>query len=215
MNISIVGAKAAGKTTQITRLRENFNLLYFSPSQMFRDGFNTRTELGLLAESHMSRGELVPDDYVNSMLEAWLWQSSPQQGIVFDGFPRTTYQAEFLENSFKDMSRTFDSLIYLDVSDDVANQRLAGRRACFVCKEEFHLESAPFSICPYKKCAGQFLKPLPENQPNAISSTVNNFRQGIQPVLDYYKAKGKLLVIDGAGDSDEVHKAILNGIPQV
>ena len=215
MNISIVGAKAAGKGTQIAKLRESFSLLYFSGSQMFREGFKKRTELGLLAESYMSRGELVPDDYVNSMLEAWLWQSSPQQGIVFDGFPRTTYQAEFLENSFKDMGRTFDSLIYLEVSLDVVCQRLAGRRACFICKEEFHLESAPFSICPYKKCAGQHLKPLPEDQPSVISSMLINFKKGIEPVLDYYKAKGKLVVIDGTGNSDEVQKAVLKGIPQV
>lgn len=215
MNISIVGAKAAGKGTQIARLRESFNLLYFSPSQMFREGLKQRTELGLLAESHMSRGELVPDDYVNSMLEAWLWQSSPKQGIVFDGFPRTTYQAEFLENSFKDMSRTFDSLIYLDVSYDVVCRRLAGRRACFICKEEFHLESAPFSICPYKKCTGQHLKSLPEDQPNIISSMLINFKKGIEPVLDYYKAKGKLVVIDGTGNSDEVQKAVLEGISHV
>lgn len=212
MNISIIGPKAAGKGTQVGKLRESFNLLYFSPSQMFRDGRKKRTELGLAAESYMSRGELVPDDYVNAMLEEWLWTTSPQQGIVFDGFPRTTYQAEFLERCFADMGRNFDALIYLDVSEHVLANRLSGRRACFICKDEFHLVSAPFSKCPYGKCEGQYLKPLPEDQPSVVFSTANAFKKGIQPLTDYYRNKQKLVMINGDGEVDQIQGTIRDAV---
>jgi adenylate kinase len=212
MNIAIVGPKAAGKGTQISKLRESFNLLYFSPSQMFRDGLKKRTQLGLAAESYMSRGELVPDDYVNSMLEEWLWKSSPQQGIVFDGYPRTTYQAEFLERSFQDMGRTFDALISLEASEDVISKRLEGRRACFVCKEEFHIVSAPFATCPYKKCEGQYLKALPEDEPSVVFNLVHSFKRGMQPLFDFYRNRQKLIVINSEGDPDQVQKAILAAV---
>src|SRR6266850_714950 len=102
MNLSIIGTKGAGKGTQIARLVDNFNLVYFSPGTMFRDAAKKKSPLGVIAERVMSRGELVPDDMVNGMVEEWLWTTSPTQSIVFDGFPRTLQQAEFLEQVFKD-----------------------------------------------------------------------------------------------------------------
>ena len=168
MNISILGTKAAGKGTQIRRLVGNFNLVYYSPGEMFRQAAKRRTSLGLLAAQVMSRGELVPDDVVNGLVQEWLWTTSPNQSIVFDGFPRTLQQAEFLDLAFKDLQRDIDAVIYLEVSDSRVVDRLSGRRICRLCLDEFHLISAPFTTCPHQKCQGEHLRPLDEDKPGVL-----------------------------------------------
>lgn len=209
MNLSILGTKGAGKGTQIAKLSNHFNLVPFSPGESFRQAAKKKTTLGQLAEKCILRGELVPDDIVNGMVEEWLWTTSPVQGIAFDGFPRTTFQAAFLENTFSDMRRKLDAVIYIEVSDDTVIERLTGRRKCRLCAEEFHIASAPFTFCPYSKCEGQYLKQLEEDQPDVIRTLVHIFRTGIQPLLDHYRQAGLLVTLDGEGSADEVHAKIL------
>ena len=212
MNLSVIGIKGSGKGTQANRLVNDFNLIYFSPGEMFREGVKKRTPLGILAEKYMSRGELVPDDFVNAMVEEWLWTTNPKKGIIFDGFPRTTYQAAFLEHVFQEMGRTFHAVIYLDVSDEMIAKRLSGRRWCRVCKDEFHLVSAPFTSCPYKKCTGQYRRPHDEDRPEIVATLLSVYQRGIQPLLNFYKETDRVIVIDGNGDAEAVHTTILDAV---
>ena len=209
MNLSIIGTKGAGKGTQISRLVDNFNLVYFSPGAMFRQAAKNRTPLGLIAERAINRGDLVPDDIVNGMVEEWLWTTTPSQSIVFDGFPRTVQQAEFLEQSLKEMKRKMDALIYLEVGEKAIIERLAGRRTCRLCRDEFHLVSAPWKTCPYHKCDGQFLRPFDEDRPEVLMSLVHAFDRGIQPLLSFYKKRKKLIRVDGEGEADAVNARIV------
>lgn len=212
MNISIVGTKGAGKGTQVSRLMKDFNLLSFSPGEAFRVGVKQRTPLGMIAEKYVQRGELVPDDIVNGLVEEWIWTTTPRQGIIFDGFPRTTFQAAFLEQSMLDMSRKLDTVIYLDVTDSVAVERLSGRRVCNLCREEFHLVSSPFKTCPRKKCEGQYLRHLDEDKPEVISTLVKVFQRGIEPLLQHFEQSGRLVTVNGDGSIDQVHDAIVTAV---
>jgi adenylate kinase len=212
MNLSIVGTKGAGKGTQIARLVTHLNLVHFAPGELCRHAVKKKTPLGQIAEKHILRGELVPDDIINGMVEEWLWTTSPVQNIAFDGFPRTTYQVTFLEATFKDLGRKLDALVYLDVSDETVIERLSARRRCRVCAEEFHLTSAPFRVCPYSKCEGQYLKQLDEDQPEVISTLMNIFRRGIQPLLDHYEKTDQLVIVSGEGSAEEVHGAIIAAV---
>lgn len=212
MNLSILGKKAAGKGTQIRLLVDNFHLVYYSPGEMFRQAAKKRTPLGLIAERVMNRGELVPDDMVNGLVEEWLWTTSPNQSIIFDGFPRTLPQAEFLDRAFKDLQRDLDTVIYLEVADKTVVERLSGRRICRLCLDEFHLVSAPFTTCPYKKCQGEHLRPFDEDKPEVVLELVNAFKIDIQPLLDFYGNRRKLLPVDGEGDIETVHDRLVNVI---
>ena len=212
MNISIVGTKGAGKGTQVNRLIKDFNLLSFSPGDAFRSGVKQRTPLGVVAEKYVQRGELVPDDVVNGLVEEWIWTTSPSQGILFDGFPRTTFQSAFLEGALGDMGRKFDAVIYLEVSDEEVVKRLSGRRVCHLCREEFHVMSSPFKTCPKQKCAGQHLRHLDEDKPEVISTLVKVFQRGIEPLLKHYEETGRLISINGDGSVEEVHDAIVAAV---
>lgn len=190
----------------------DFNLLVFSPGDAFRSGVKERTPLGVVAEKYVQRGELVPDDIVNGLVEEWVWRTSPSQGIIFDGFPRTTFQAAFLEETMREMGRKFDVVIYLEASDDVVVQRLSARRVCYLCREEFHLTSSPFKTCPRKKCEGQYLRHLDEDKPAVISTLVKVFQRGIEPLLQHYEQTQRLITINGDKSIEEVHDAIVTAL---
>lgn len=212
MNISIVGTKGAGKGTQVARLAKDFNLLNFSTGDALRAGVVERTPLGKIAEKYVQRGEMVPDDIVNGLVEEWIWTTSPDQGIIFDGFPRTTYQAAFLEHTLEEMGRKFDVSVYIDVSDEQVVKRLSERRVCHQCRAEFHLVSDPFGTCPRKKCNGEFLRHLEEDQPQVIATLVKMFQRGIEPLLQHYETSGRLIEIGGDGSIEEVHDAIVQAL---
>ena len=209
MNLSIIGTKGAGKGTQISLLVDNFNLVYFSPGEMFREAAKKRTPLGVIAERVMRQGDLVPDDIVNGMVEEWLWTTSPSQSIVFDGFPRTLQQAEFLDDAFKDMRRKLDAAICLEVTEKSVIDRLSGRRFCRVCRDEFHLDSAPFQTCPYHKCQGEYLRPFEEDKPEVVLTLIQAYKRGTQPLLDFYKKQKKLIRVNGEGDTGKVHARLV------
>jgi adenylate kinase len=212
MNISIVGTKGAGKGTQVSRLVKDLNLLSFSTGDAFRIGVKQHTPLGNVAEKYVQRGELVPDDIVNGLVEEWIWRTTPAQGIIFDGFPRTTFQAAFLEAALRDMGRKFDATIYLEVSDDEVVKRLSARRVCSLCRDEFHLIASPFKTCPKQRCEGQYLRHLDEDRPEVISTLVKVFQRGIEPLLQYYEQSGRLITINGDQDIEEVHTAIISAV---
>ena len=212
MNISIIGTKGAGKGTQVSRLVQEFNLLSFSSGDALRSSMKERTPCGIVAEKYVQRSELVPDDIVNGAIHEWLQTTSPTQGIIFDGFPRTTFQAAFLDETFKEKKRTFDAMIYLDVSDQEVIKRLSDRRVCHLCREEFHLISSPFKTCPKQKCQGEHLRRVDEDRPEVISTLVKIFQRGIEPLLQYYELTGRLISIHADAPIEEVHSAIVSAI---
>lgn len=212
MNISIAGLTGAGKGTQVGRLAKDFNLLCFSPGDEFRAGVKHRTPLGKIAQEYVERGELVPDDIVNELVEEWIWTTSPNQGIVFDGFPRTTSQGAFLENTLSEMGRKFDVVIYLDVSNEQVFKRLSERRFCRICLEKFHLTFSPFQTCPRQQCQGEHLRQLDEDRPEVICTRIEVFQETVKPLLQHYEQSGQLIEINGNRTLEEVHDAIVTAL---
>ena len=212
MNIAIVGSKGAGKGTQISLLKQAFGVVAFSTGDALRDGIKQRTPLGIQAKRYVQRGELVPDEIVNGLVEEWIWRTTPSQEIVFDGFPRTVFQADFLESALRDMGRRFCALVYLDLPDDAVVQRLSGRRVCSVCDEEYHLVSARFTICRKEKCDGEWLRQAEEDRPETIAALLSAFRLGVDPLLRHYERSGRLIRINGHQAAGLVHEAILAAV---
>lgn len=212
MNLCILGTKGAGKGTQVKRLIAKNNLVSFATGDLLRKGIKQKTALGRLAEKYVQNAELVPDDIVNGLVEEWLQTTSPQQGIIMDGFPRTRTQAAFLEEIFKNLGRTLDVVVFLDVKTDTVIQRLTPRRVCSLCSEEFHLESNPFKTCPSQKCAGEHLEQLHQDDPEVIQILVHDFQSSIERLLEYYEKTGRLVRISGENDPETVHASIVKAI---
>lgn len=212
MNLVLIGPSGAGKGTQIDKLITSFGLVHFCPGNLFREHIKKHTALGLIAQKYIGRGELVPDEVVEAMLEEWLWLTDPGQDIIFDGFPRTANQAVFLDKLFKEVGRRVDGVIYLEASEEVVIGRLMGRRVCGLCHDHYHEVSEPFTACPYNKCQGEHLHALEGEKPEVIAARLKVFHGTIKPLVQYYEANAKLITINAEHDIGQVHSAILSAL---
>jgi adenylate kinase len=209
MNIALIGPSGAGKGTQIDRLISRFGLVHFCPGNLFREHIKKRTALGILSQKYISRAQLVPDDVVDAMVEEWLWLTDPNQGVVFDGFPRTADQAIFLEKVFKEVGRELDAVILMNASVELVLKRLTGRRLCTVCHEQFHDTTAPFRTCPYDKCKGEHLHQRDEDKPESIIARHKAFEADLKLLIERYQGSRKFIQIDATGDADQIHEGIV------
>src|SRR5258708_16947125 len=137
VNIAVIGPSGAGKGTHADKLSARYNLQHISTGDLLRQNLESRSALGILARQYMERGELVPDEVVDAMTEAWVRELSPVRGTLFDGFPRTAYQARFLDDLLDQLKRTLDAVIYLNVSHEEIVNRLAGRLTCRTCQRPY------------------------------------------------------------------------------
>jgi adenylate kinase len=209
MNIILLGGPGSGKGTQAAALVKHFSLIHISTGQLFRKQMEQETELGTLARSYIDKGELVPDEISVKMLRARLEQPDTAQGFILDGFPRTLLQAEALETITQELDCPIHGVLYLEVPDDDIVTRLAGRQTCKECGAVFHPIYTPFEVCPYQKCAGEFLYQREDDSPETIRERLQIFHRETAPVIAYYKNSGLLFTVDGTGDIETVTTRML------
>ena len=155
MRIVLLGPPGAGKGTQAKKLAERLGLAHISTGDILRQNVKDGTALGKEAKDFMERGLLVPDELMSKMLLERFSQSDIKKGFILDGYPRNFAQAKTLEDIFKQKNIDIDMVVYLDSSDNVIIQRLAGRLVCSVCGANFHSINMPpkvKGICD--KCGG-------------------------------------------------------------
>ena len=214
MRIVLMGPPGAGKGTQAPRLAEKINACHVSTGDMLRAEVAARTRLGLMAKKFMDAGDLVPDQVMIDMIAARMANDDDNDhpSIILDGFPRTVSQAEALDDALQATGGAIDAAIMLDVERGELVRRLAGRATCANCKTPYHLTFSPPSkdgACD--NCGGELVR-RPDDQPEAVRNRLRVYDEQTAPVLEYYRAKNKLTVIDGAGAPDEVFKLILSAV---
>jgi len=212
MNIALIGPSGVGKGTHANELVTQFNLMHLVTGELLREKLADKAAVGLLAKRYITRGELVPDEVVDAMVEEWLWQAPSDKGVLFDGFPRTVFQAEFLDNLFKKLGRQLASAIYLKVSDEVVKERLAGRIICRNCQTPYHLDYNPPMVAGICNVCGDELYQRPDDIPELIRVRLRAFHRVTGPLLNYYQETGRLVIIDGEGDIDAVSRAIIRAV---
>ncbi|MBB6446651.1 adenylate kinase [Bacillus benzoevorans] len=208
MNLLLMGLPGAGKGTQAERMREKFDIPHISTGDMFRAAIKEGTTLGIKAKEFMDAGNLVPDEVTIGIVRERLAKDDCGKGFLLDGFPRTTAQAEALEQILADTGRTIHFVLNIDVAEKELLARLTGRRICRSCGGTYHIIFNPVNVegvCD--KCGGELYQRDDDNEKTVATRLQVNIRQQ-QPLLDFYQEKGYLRHIEGSQHIDNVFKEI-------
>ena len=197
MNIALIGPPGAGKGTHADTITSTYGLVHLSTGMLFREHMTNQSALGLVARRYMSDGALVPDEIVDAMIEEWVRTSDPAVGILFDGFPRTSYQAHFLDDLFGTLGRTLDGILYFDVSDDVIVERLPDREICRTCHTPYHLvHNPPSTPMTCDACGGELYRREDDN-PDIVRKRLRLSYPMMDQLLDHYQESNKVILIPG------------------
>ncbi len=186
LNIVLFGPPGAGKGTQAARLVAKYDLVHLSTGDIFRANIKGETELGKLAKQYIDKGDLVPDEVTIGMLESEVDKNSNANGFIFDGFPRTTVQAEALEQFLASKNTKISVMLALDVEDDELVKRILLR-----AKDSGRADDADESI---------------------IRNRIEVYNKHTAVVADFYAAQNKFEKIDGVGSIDEISERLYNAI---
>ncbi|GAC1365995.1 MAG: adenylate kinase [Herpetosiphon sp.] len=207
-HLILLGAPGAGKSTQSRFLQQQYQLTVFATGQMLRDEVTRRTALGVLADTYLKKGLLLPDDVMVAIMTERLHALPSSQGVLLDGFPRTAAQAEALTDLMQEIHRPLDAAIALDLSDDVAIHRLGGRRICEGLGTPFALHiDDPESIAACTRLGGRVTS-RPDDNPEVIRERLRVYDAETQPLLSYYDDRKLLQRISAAGEPEQVHAQI-------
>lgn len=188
MNLVIFGGPGSGKGTQSARLIDNYGLYHISTGELLRDHIKRETEIGRTASEYISKGHLIPDDLMISIIEEVLdREAKDKKGVIFDGFPRTIPQAEELEKFLKSRGTDVHAVIGLEVPDEELTNRLL-RRA----------EDSGRS----------------DDNPETIKNRLDVYHYQTQPLREHYINKGKYIPIDGMRNVDAVFHSIREGLKE-
>lgn len=202
--IVLLGVPGAGKGTQAGRLENQFNLPQISTGDIFRYNLKNDTELGLLAKSYMDRGDLVPDDVTIRMVEDRLQQDDCVNGAILDGFPRNLVQAE----AFRQMVEPHGGvsvapLVHID--DEVAVERITGRRVCRTCGAVYHVDHNPPKVTNVCDKDGGELYQRDDDKLETVRNRLYVYYKQTAPLIGYYFAHSLLVKVDGARPIDVVY----------
>ena len=194
MVIIMLGAPGTGKGTIASILTEKLGIPQVSTGDIFRKHIKEQTELGKLAESYISKGELVPDDVTVGLVENRLKEKDVKNGIILDGFPRTVKQAEELDKLLDKEGKKVDLVINLTTPEEEIIERIVNRRICSnpECKTVYNLVLNPpkqEGICD--KCGSQLIQRKDDNK-ETVKLRFNSYIEQTSPLVDYYDKKGNL-----------------------
>lgn len=208
LNLILIGPPGAGKGTQADRLREDFRLPFISTGEMLRTNVKQGTELGKAAKAHMDAGNLVPDDLIVAMAAERLDQDDTQDGFILDGFPRTTAQAEALEEQLDNEGRRITAAVLLAVPDAEIIKRIAGRRVCVKAGHNYHVDYDPPKNPGVCDQDGSRLIQRDDDMPEVVEKRLAVYHEQTAPLVGFYDERGLLRRVDGTRTPAEVHDHI-------
>lgn len=188
MNILILGPQGSGKGTQATRIAAEYGIAHVSTGDMFRAAIAAGTPLGLKVEPLLASGQLVPDDLTIGLIRARLKDADASSGFVLDGFPRTMAQAEALDAMLAGIGRGLDVVLELLIAEEICIERMLGR-----AREEGRGDDTP----------------------EVIAARLEVYRRETVPVVEHYRATGRLVGIRADRLPDEVFAEIQDTLEQV
>jgi adenylate kinase len=214
----LLGPPGAGKGTQARMLEERFGFVQLSTGDLLRAAVSAGTEAGLRAKAVMEAGELVSDDIVIAILKDRLADPDCAKGVILDGFPRTTVQAEALDTLLEASGQRINGAISLEVDDAAMVTRIAGRYTCASCGEGWHdsfKQPKTAGVCD--NCGGTEMKRRADDNAETVASRLEAYHAQTAPLITYYQNKAVLHRINAMGDIAEIATemgAIVRGVTQ-
>lgn len=189
LNLVLFGPPGAGKGTQSTKIINKFGLIHLSTGDIFRANIGNQTELGKLAKSYIDKGQLVPDEVTINMLKSEVEKADNPKGFIFDGFPRTTPQAEALDKFLEEKGTKIAGMIALEVPEDELKERLRKRA----------IDSGRTD----------------DADPKIIANRISVYNSETAPVKNFYNKQDKLHNINGLGGIEEISNEIVKTIDSI
>jgi adenylate kinase len=209
MKIILAGPPGSGKGTQAEILSAKLDFAHFSTGNVFRDHIARKTPIGIKANDYMKQGKLVPDDVTLQITKDFI-ATNTKKGIIFDGFPRTTGQAQGLDKILTELHDKIDYIIFIELADDEIIKRLTSRRTCEKCDAIYNISFNPpkkINVCD--KCGGKLIQRADDNE-LVIKNRLVVYENQTKELKDYYKNSGKMYVIDAIVGRDQVQQKILD-----
>ena len=212
MKLILLGPPGAGKGTQAAVLKEHYNIPHISTGDIFRDNIKNGTELGKKAQSFIEKGELVPDSLVIDIALDRLEKDDCKAGFLLDGFPRTTEQAQALDEYLASKDDKLDAVLDIDVPKEVLVDRLTSRVVCRDCGATFNLKNLPpkkEGICD--DCGGELYQRADDNA-ETVENRIDVYNGQTKPLIDYYEKAGNILHLDGTIGLENLTEAIVKAL---
>lgn len=212
MRLVILGAPGAGKGTQASTLSEKLNIPHISTGDIFRNNIKTGTELGKKAKEFIDKGLLVPDAVTIDIVKDRLEQQDCTNGFILDGFPRTIPQAQYLDEVLKGLKVELDVVLNIFVPDSEIIKRMSGRRVCPNCGASYHLifnptkESANCDVCKTPVVQRE------DDKEETVINRLHTYHKQTEPLISYYKEKGKLVTVEGKEDVKHTSSDVLKAL---
>jgi adenylate kinase len=197
----IMGVQGCGKGTQAKLLKEAFDLVHISVGDIFRWHIQSHTKLGARIKRIMAEGQLVSDDMVEEVVKQRLDQHDWNYGFILDGFPRNCRQAAFFLESYD-----IDAVLLIEVPDAVVQERILNRRLCPKCGLDYNLIFHRPAVANTCDVCGTELVARPDDTPEAVRSRLQDFHAKTQPILELFRHKELVVVVDGTRSVDEVQQ---------
>ena len=187
MNLLVLGPQGAGKGTQAKRIATDYAIPHISTGDMFRAAIAAGTELGLEVEPILASGALVPDEITIALIRERLGEADARRGFVLDGFPRNEAQAEALDEMLTGIGRRLDGVLFFDLPDDVATERMLARAA-----EENR----------------------PDDTPEVIAKRLATYHAETEPIVEHYRAAGTLVPLHAERTIPEVYAEVQTALDE-
>jgi adenylate kinase len=216
MRVVLLGPPGVGKGTQGRRLASERGWPLISTGEMLRDAVARRTELGLEARAQMDQGMLVADDVMIGLVKERTAQADAGAGFVLDGFPRTVPQAEALDQTLEGRGMALDGALCLTLPEEDLVRRMTGRRECPVCKRAYNVHTAPSKDGVHcDDHPGEVLRQRADDTPETVLRRIGIYHEQTEPLVGYYRSRGRLSEVDGRGTVDEVQASMRTAMGRI
>jgi adenylate kinase len=188
VNLLVLGPQGAGKGTQAKRISSDYAIPHVSTGDMFREAIASGTELGEKVKPILDSGALVPDDLTVGLIQDRLANPDALRGFILDGFPRNAAQAEVLDEMLTSIGRRLDAVLFLDLPDEVATERMLARAE---------------------------VENRPDDTPEVIAKRLETYHEQTEPIVEHYRATGALVTVHAERTINEVYAEIQDALDQL
>jgi adenylate kinase len=204
MILVLLGPPGAGKGTQAKLLAQGYGVPHISTGDMFRDHKARGTDIGKKVAEIMAAGGLVTDDVTNAMVKERLGRPDVAPGFILDGYPRTTAQAEFLDQILRSLGRAITRCLSYEVAEEVLVERMSGRRSCPKCGAVYHVTQSPPQRDGWCDRDGTGLLQRDDDKPETVKKRLQEYAAKTEPLRRFYRDRNLLAEIGGVGTPEGI-----------